>query len=379
MERSDERRRPERDRKADRSQEDERQAKRPDPEREVEDIVVEPELLGELPAEAEALPLLEGAPETAPDALSAGTFTDPAAAAPTIDAGEASTSAERGSSLPAEDLGPNVRATPTLEATAPVVLPNVSRAAIDMVQGESVRSAPDRLGGVMPLAEPLGEPAPATEAQVGSDPAVGDAEVPAEGRQQQHTGDPHARAARELPQPVADRGAGSSESAFDPTRVTERRPQAVEAAAQARPSAERPLTSDRAADVLRQVRVHLTRGMRQATVRLEPAALGRVAIRIALREGRATTEIRAERASTLEALERHLPELRATLEQQGIDAGEFDLGLGFEQGPSFEDRPAPGDHRMHTARFASPVEERASAVLPPDPSATDDVGVDTYA
>ena len=190
-------------------------------------------------------------------------------------------------------------------------------------------------------------------------------------------GEATARTTRdEAPRAAVERAAGSNDRAFDVARAGSRtqevRAQAAEPAAPARPTAQA-LPPERAADVLRQVRVHLTPGLRQATLRLEPATLGRVAIRIALREGRATTEVRAEQAATLEALERHVPELRAALEQQGIDAGEFDFGLGFEDGPSFEDDLGPGvTRRVPGPRVAEPAQ-------PDRPSTIDASGVDTYA
>jgi len=155
---------------------------------------------------------------------------------------------------------------------------------------------------------------------------------------------------------------------------------AMPARAEARPAAAAP-AMDQAADVLRQVRVYLTPGMRQATLQLEPATLGRISIRIAMREGRARTEVRAEKASALEALQRHVPELRAALERQGIEAGEFDLSLGFggERGePSGHSSGSAGRGDAASASGAEPVTARlASPAL--TRALLDDSGVDTYA
>jgi flagellar hook-length control protein FliK len=267
---------------------------------------------------------------------------------------------------------------------APEVLPNVSRAAVDMVQGARVTAIASSSEGAAPASDALPEPAPLAEGS--AERPLADADVAAETADDE--GEPTARAlregregreGREAPQAATERSAGSNDRAFDVARVTrtqEARAQAAEPAAPARPTPQT-LPPERAADILRQVRVHLAPGLRQATVRLEPATLGRVAIRIALREGRATTEVRAEQASTLEALERHVPELRAALEQQGIDAGEFDFGLGFEDGPSFEGGFAPGSAR--TLRVPGPEAEQRDPSFPDHPSTIDASGVDTYA
>lgn len=138
-----------------------------------------------------------------------------------------------------------------------------------------------------------------------------------------------------------------------------------------------PPSPEQAANVLRQFRLHLTPGMRQATIQLQPAALGRIAIRITMRNGEARTEIRAESPAALEALERHVPELRAALQGQGLEAGEIDLTLGFDKGDSntperFGDHPGanPTDNGEATPVLASETLTR---------SLLSETGVDTYA
>jgi flagellar hook-length control protein FliK len=87
--------------------------------------------------------------------------------------------------------------------------------------------------------------------------------------------------------------------------------------------------AEHAARILQQVRVALVPGMRQATIQLSPPSLGRVEVRIAVNAGRLRAEVRAERPETLQALAGHVPELRAALAVQGIQADQVDLGLGF--------------------------------------------------
>jgi hypothetical protein len=84
---------------------------------------------------------------------------------------------------------------------------------------------------------------------------------------------------------------------------------------------------EQGADVFKQVRMHLAAG--SATLLLEPAWLGRVSIRVALRGGRAKAELRTEGVEALAALERHLPELRAALAARGLEGAELELGLGI--------------------------------------------------
>ena len=113
--------------------------------------------------------------------------------------------------------------------------------------------------------------------------------------------------------------------------------------------AERFLGSEQGAEVLKQVRLHLAPGLREATLHLQPAWLGRVTIKIAVRSGRARAELRAERAEALEALERHLPELRAALADRGFEDAEVDLALGLGDPSGARAPKTPAGRSRHLA------------------------------
>lgn len=86
---------------------------------------------------------------------------------------------------------------------------------------------------------------------------------------------------------------------------------------------------ERAGAILQQVKVALSPALREAVIHLRPAELGRIAIKFTIVDGRASAVVRAESVEALDVLNRHLPELRASLEQQGLKADDFDIGLGF--------------------------------------------------
>lgn len=116
---------------------------------------------------------------------------------------------------------------------------------------------------------------------------------------------------------------------------------------------------DREASILRQIKASLKPGGRELSIRLSPAALGRVDMNLAVREGRLTATIRTESTEAHEALERQLPELQAALESQGIEVMGFDLELAGEGDgqSSFESQagsqnltaPATGNTRLPEA------------------------------
>jgi flagellar hook-length control protein FliK len=286
--------------------------------------------------------------------------------------------------------GPGTKAAPVregAEAEALRVAPGEaspqsaeSRAAIDMAQAGRASALP---APGTPLAESA-EPVPPTESTAvpegpALEPTAGEATA---GGDEAPEREPFARPGAAQPAPAAERSQPAAERAFDVARVADRR--APRAEAPQPPQAPRqpaPLPPERAADVLRQVRLHLAPGLREATVRLQPAWLGRIAIRIALRDGRTTAEVRAESKSTLEALERHVPELRAALEQHGIEAGELELRLGLEQGPGEDRREFGAPHgggRTVTLSSPEPNPAQHDRVVRPSRTGTEG-GVDTYA
>lgn len=107
----------------------------------------------------------------------------------------------------------------------------------------------------------------------------------------------------------------------------------LEAPAQKSEAAPAPHTpaprEERAASILQQMRVQISAGTRSAVIQLSPPELGMVMIQIRMEEEKLRTVVRAERPEALEALSRHLPELRATLQQQGLQANDIHLELGL--------------------------------------------------
>ena len=180
----------------------------------------------------------------------------------------------------------------------------------------------------------------------------------------------------EAPRPTHPPGAESAPQAVKPGAEAA----LLDALGEARTErAERFFGSEQGAEVLKQVRMHLAPGLREATLHLQPAWLGRVTIKIAVRAGRARAELRAERVETLEALERHLPELRAALAERGFEDAELDLELGLEDrsGARAPRTPAAG----RSVALALPASLAGAAELDlENPAGTRGArAVDTYA
>jgi hypothetical protein len=141
--------------------------------------------------------------------------------------------------------------------------------------------------------------------------------------------------------------------------------------------------ADHAHEVLRQVRLHLEGGVREASLSLMPAHLGRLQVKLSIVDGKVDAVVRAESPETLELLERHLPELREALAREGLGSGELRLELGLR---------ADHDRDGRTRGELAPARARATAADASDPAGSerriahllqrlspDGGGVDTYA
>ncbi|MEY2785080.1 MAG: Flagellar hook-length control protein FliK [Planctomycetota bacterium] len=141
---------------------------------------------------------------------------------------------------------------------------------------------------------------------------------------------------------AAEPGAGlpnmdpQSESGLRGMELSVTRPAAARDVPEAKPQAaapERPHLpmprEERAADILQQLRINLNASTRSAVIQLSPPELGLVTVQIKMEEDKLRTLVRAERPETLEALARHLPELRNTLQQQGLQTNDIQLELGL--------------------------------------------------
>jgi hypothetical protein len=139
---------------------------------------------------------------------------------------------------------------------------------------------------------------------------------------------------------------------------------------------EPPVSPERAAAMLRQIRVQLHPGLREALIQLEPRELGRISIKVAVRGEAAHAELRVSKRSALEALERSLPELRAALERAGLGGGELTLQLDLSERGGREESSAPA-RSFRSGPVDAPLPRALVSALQRRVPSSD--GVDTYA
>jgi len=165
-------------------------------------------------------------------------------------------------------------------------------------------------------------------------------------------------------------------AAAQPVTETQSPVERVEAPAEPRET--RPARElERAADILRQVRVHLAPRTGEAHIQLEPRDLGRVSIHVAVEDGHMRASVRAETREALDAIQAHLPELRATLRDSGIATQEFQFSLGLENQPRRDAQHQPGGRDPHAQSQAAETRDAEHAVLLRATAAAS--GVDLYA
>jgi hypothetical protein len=186
--------------------------------------------------------------------------------------------------------------------------------------------------------------------------------------------------------PVAGQVAGSEavrvSAVAEPRGIAEaRREASVRPAPQ---HSDKSAVAERAAEVIRQIRVHLANGMKRVELELQPQELGKLSIQLAVGRGQVRAIVRAESAETLQLLERHLPELRATLEASGLNADSFEMHLGFSDGRNGPGRRGERNaHRIVGHPQAHARHQTNTGALAPHASPTLSTGgdglLDTYA
>jgi len=139
---------------------------------------------------------------------------------------------------------------------------------------------------------------------------------------------------------------------------------------------EAPVSAEKAAAMLRQIRVQLHPGLREALIQLEPRELGRISIKVAVRGEAAHAELRVSKRSALEALERSLPELRAALERAGLGGGEVSLQLDLSAREGREESSFSGTSGRSRPADAPLPRGLLTALQRRAPTSE---GVDTYA
>jgi flagellar hook-length control protein FliK len=154
-----------------------------------------------------------------------------------------------------------------------------------------------------------------------------------------------ARADQQSVQPTPDEGADFEVHVASETRSN------VDAAA----------SNERAARVLEQVRLFVQPGMRRATLELTPANLGRIDVEISVDRGELAAHLRVDAVDTYEALQRHMPELRASLERAGLDVTQLELSFGARGENAPQQRQSGEGRALANARGAARGGESTAA------------------
>jgi len=229
---------------------------------------------------------------------------------------------------PAQGLAPLTRPDEGLSAEGPDTPTSAA--------GEARPSTPARAlasGEAAGAPAPTSSPAPGTAVLIAALPAVS------------------ATAERALPTTPGAQPAPALEAA--PPLATPGRTGTTRSAPGTPPEPAGQATQARAEEVLRQVELHLSAGVKRLTFELEPHDLGRLSIQLALRGGKVAAIVRGERPETLELLRTREDELKRLLAERGIAADGVRFELGFRtpsEGRHARPSPAPSSGPDRAAR-----------------------------
>ena len=119
----------------------------------------------------------------------------------------------------------------------------------------------------------------------------------------------------------------------------------------------------------RQIMLQITRGLDQERteirIRLDPPDLGEVDIQLEFRDLRLTASISAERADTLDLLQRDARALARALREAGLELADSDLSFAAS---GRDDRPAAGSYAQRTTSLPRALSAGAAEVLPLPPA-----------
>ncbi len=85
--------------------------------------------------------------------------------------------------------------------------------------------------------------------------------------------------------------------------------------------------------IMKELRVQLETGQKEATIQLHPPTLGKLHIKVGIDNGVLNIHFLANQYSAKEVIENNLNLLKQALTQQGLQLGEFSVALGGEQTP----------------------------------------------
>jgi len=120
-------------------------------------------------------------------------------------------------------------------------------------------------------------------------------------------------------------------------------------------------------EVAQNVKVLLSTDRNEMTMRLNPAHLGRMEIKIKKSGDQILAQLKVESGEALEAIQRQLPELKDVLQAQGIQVDEFallvqeDAGFGFAMNSQGEGQSGAGSESQTGKSFQPTLTEDVAA------------------
>lgn len=128
-----------------------------------------------------------------------------------------------------------------------------------------------------------------------------------------------------------------------------------------------------------QVNLMLRGGFQQADIKLNPAHLGPMEIKLSMNDDKASIHFVAQHAPVRDAIDSALPRLREMLEQQGVSLADVDVSAQSEQQQSDTEAQQPGSSMMQQGESADSSLQGADELPLTEVSLSVEAGVNLYA
>lgn len=123
----------------------------------------------------------------------------------------------------------------------------------------------------------------------------------------------------------------------------------------------------------------IAQGKQEVQIRLDPAELGSMILKVQVQQDQVQLNIQTQVASSKDILEQNMPRLREQLAQQGIQLGEANVQQQSQQQSQSQRNMESNNGSGRINNDGKPVEEEQTAAWMPSNIASPDQGIDYYA
>ncbi|MEG3754601.1 flagellar hook-length control protein FliK [Psychromonas arctica] len=127
------------------------------------------------------------------------------------------------------------------------------------------------------------------------------------------------------------------------------------------------------------VMMMLSEGKQEVQIRLDPAELGSMFIKVQVQQDQVQLNIQTQASLSKDIIDQNMPRLREQLAQQGIQLGDANVEQQSQQQQQSEQRQSMQAMNSRSASHTDIVEDNSTAIWMPSKIASNEQGIDYYA